>query len=95
MRRVTGRCGRAARRSSSKRWEEFLTWSRETVPGLHRAHLLRDAQDPGRFLSYSRWQDDAARDAWRSHPGFAERFRACRALCDDFSSGDYTLTSNI
>jgi heme-degrading monooxygenase HmoA len=72
-----------------KAWTEFLSWTRETHPALEEASLIRDDDDPGHFLSIAKWQDSSARDAWKQSAGFAERFGACRALCDEFSGTNY------
>lgn len=71
------------------RWHEFLGWTQETHPALIAASLIRDLSDPGHFLSYAEWSDEDARRSWKETEGFAERFGACRALCDDFYGSDY------
>lgn len=72
-----------------ERWKEFLQWTHDTQKSLVSANLIRDERDPSHFISFAEWGDSAARDAWRDEPGFAERFAACRALCEDFYGGDY------
>jgi heme-degrading monooxygenase HmoA len=72
-----------------QRWTEFLTWSRGTFPAMVEAHLLRDKTTPGHFVSFAGWTNPADRAAWKASPEFAERFMACRALCDTMSGSDY------
>lgn len=72
-----------------QRWTEFLTWSRDTFPSLVEAHLLRDSSVPDHFVSFAAWSEPADRAAWKQSDGFAERFMACRALCDTMSGSDY------
>ncbi len=72
-----------------KRWSEFLTWTRETQPGLISASLTRRADDPSHFVSIAEWSDAAARAEWKKSAAFQERFGACRALCREFDGGDY------
>jgi heme-degrading monooxygenase HmoA len=72
-----------------QRWTEFLTWSQGTFPTMVEAHLLRDHQSPGHFVSFAEWTNAADRAAWKQSPQFAERFMACRALCDAMSGSDY------
>jgi len=72
-----------------QRWIEFLTWSRGSFPALVEAHLLRDLGAPGHFVSYAEWSSPADRETWKQSPEFAERFGACRALCDAMNGSDY------
>jgi len=76
------------------RWQAWLSWSAENIPGFVKATLLRDNEDPRHFVSFSPWQDAAARDTWKASAGFAERFAAVRELCDDFRGGDFTLAAS-
>jgi Uncharacterized enzyme involved in biosynthesis of extracellular polysaccharides len=78
-----------------ERWAEFLVWSRETTPGLVTARLLRDRGDPRHVVSFAAWTSAEAREAWRQNPGFAERFGACRALCDDVYGADYDCIVSV
>jgi heme-degrading monooxygenase HmoA len=72
-----------------QRWTEFLTWSRRTHPGLRVAHLMRDDEQPGHYLSISEWADEASRAAWRQAPEFRELYGACVALCETSRGADY------
>lgn len=72
-----------------ERWEEFLSWTRETQPALEQASLIRSTEDPRLFLSFAAWKDPGARNAWKQSEGFAKRFSACRELCDEFMGGDF------
>jgi heme-degrading monooxygenase HmoA len=72
-----------------ERWSEFLGWARETQSSLVNASLIRDDNDSSHFVSFAEWSEAAGRSAWRQDPGFAERFNACRSLCEDFYGGDY------
>ena len=81
------------------RWIAFLSESTKTAEGFGTARLLRDSDDPRRFLSFSEWADAGARDARKSSPGFAKGLAACRELCDDLRrrgllAGRERLTSN-
>ncbi len=72
-----------------ERWTGFLQWTRKDHPALEAASLIRDQGDPRHFLSFASWEDPEARAAWKQSPEFAERFGACRELCDDFYGSDY------
>ncbi|MFJ7066507.1 antibiotic biosynthesis monooxygenase family protein [Streptomyces sp. NPDC101115] len=73
------------------RWRAFLTWTKEANDGFLSARLIRDLNEPRHFVSFSSWRDPAAMKEWQSKPEFAELIGACRALCDDMSSGGYEL----
>src|SRR6266436_6573584 len=72
-----------------QRWTEFLGWTREANPGLISARLVRGTDHPSHFVSISEWTDDASRAAWKESEDFKMRLGACRALCENFESGDY------
>lgn len=78
-----------------ERWQDWLGWTRKTHPNLERARLIRDRGDPRHFVSFAEWEDAASRDAWKQSPEFAEKFGACRKLCDDFYGGDYDEAGSI
>ena len=52
------------------RWQAFITESAQTTPGFGSARLLRDADDPRHFLSFSDWADATSREAWKASPEF-------------------------
>jgi heme-degrading monooxygenase HmoA len=53
-------------------WSEFASWASQR-PGAQTLRLTRDVRNPGRFISFGRWDDaDAVRD-WKSEPEFKER----------------------
>lgn len=70
-------------------WSRFLSWTRDSQPGLAYGRLMRDESDGRHFVSFAEWSDPAARDAWRNSDKFMELFGACRQLCDDFQGGDF------
>ena len=77
------------------RWTEFLDWTRESAPGLLSARLIRDADEPGHFVSFAEWQSLASLNAWRGLADFATKLGACRAICEDFRGTNYTLAVQI
>lgn len=78
-----------------ERWRQFLEWTRASSPGFISARLIRDFGDPRHFVSLAEWESPAALDGWRGNPGFAARFGACRALCDDMSGSNYGLVADV
>jgi heme-degrading monooxygenase HmoA len=77
------------------RWTEFLGWTRAAAPGLRWARLIQDADNARHFISFASWDSQEALRSWRSLPEFAARLGACRALCDDFRGGDYTVVATL
>jgi heme-degrading monooxygenase HmoA len=63
-------------------WQEFAEWSFGTIPGGSWAKLLRDRAQPNRFVSFGPWESLEQIEAWRSHPGFAERVGRIRSLIE-------------
>lgn len=74
-------------------WTEFARWI-VTMDGVETPNLLRD-QETGEYLSYSRWRDAEARDAWRNGPEFPERLGRVRAHVDEFIPSDYELVTEV
>jgi heme-degrading monooxygenase HmoA len=63
-------------------WREFAEWSLATIEGAGWAKLLQDRAQSNRFVSYGPWESLEAIDAWRSHPGFAERIGRIREMIE-------------
>jgi quinol monooxygenase YgiN len=76
-------------------WTEFTEWSLANAPGAETFLLIRDATNPGRFISFGAWEDAGNVAAWRDRPEFQQRLGACRALCDDFVGTDHTLAAAV
>jgi heme-degrading monooxygenase HmoA len=47
------------------------SWVTEPIPGLLSTDLVRETEDPARYLLLSRWTDLAAFRAWQSGPDHA------------------------
>jgi heme-degrading monooxygenase HmoA len=63
-------------------WREFAEWSLATIEGAEWAKLLQDRSQSNRFVSFGPWDSLDAMDAWRAHPGFAERVGRIRELIE-------------
>jgi heme-degrading monooxygenase HmoA len=64
-------------------WQEWVAWS--ALQGLgSSARLLRDVDQPGRFLSFGPWEDLDTVRRWRSLPGFRERLERLQAAVESF-----------
>jgi heme-degrading monooxygenase HmoA len=78
-----------------QRWRAFLTESTRTAEGFGSARLLRDSDDPRRFLSFSDWADARSREAWKATSEFEKGLAACRELCVDFVGSDCSETASV
>jgi heme-degrading monooxygenase HmoA len=68
-----------------RRWRALAEWTLAEVPGATWAKLLRDRAQPNRFVSFGPWEDDAAIEAWRAHPGFGDRVGSIREVLESFA----------
>jgi len=75
-----------------RRWEELADWS--ALQGLKaRAKLLRDADDPSRFVSFGPWESVDAIRGWRGAAGFHERVARLQELVEGFEPRTLELVS--
>jgi heme-degrading monooxygenase HmoA len=75
-----------------RRWEELADCSR--LQGLTApAKLLRDSDDPSRFVSFGLWGSTDAIRRWRGAPGFHERVARLQEVLDDFDPRTLELVS--
>lgn len=65
-------------------WQEFAQWGAQEFPGAGRPTLLRDLDQPNRFVTFGPFRDLDQVAAFRSHPGFRARVGRMRELLDDF-----------
>ena len=75
-----------------RRWEELADWS--ALQGLKaRAKLLRDTDDPSRFVSFGPWESVSAIRGWRGAPGFHERVARLQEVVEGFEPRTLELVS--
>ena len=68
-----------------RRWNEFAQWSAEQ--GLRAsAMLLRDVDEPTRFVSFGPWESLQVIGQWRSLPGFHERVARLNDVLESFEA---------
>lgn len=65
-------------------WSEFADWTEANAAGAGWVKLLRDLDDPDRFVTVGPWASLEAIEAWRALPGWRERVSAIRGLLADF-----------
>lgn len=65
-------------------WREMALWTAtEFAPGA-RAVLVRDRENPARFVSFGPWESDERVASWRESEGFKDRVGRIRQLLDGF-----------
>lgn len=66
-----------------RRWGEWAEWSHHQG-FVEEAILLRDNDDPLRFVSFGSWESVKAIASWRALPGYQERVDRLRQVVDGF-----------
>jgi heme-degrading monooxygenase HmoA len=65
------------------RWSDFAAWS--AAEGLRaRAQLLRDVDEPTRFISFGPWETLDAIRRWRTLSGFQEQLARLSEVVERF-----------
>jgi heme-degrading monooxygenase HmoA len=83
------------------REEEFVAaWramGEATIAEFPAAHgrLLRDVDNPGRFVSFGPWDSLETVDAWRASMPFKEGVARIRELLDAFEPGTYEVSAEV
>jgi heme-degrading monooxygenase HmoA len=66
-----------------RRWTDFADWS--AAEGLTAAaKLLRDLDEPNRFISFGPWETLEAIRRWRTLPGFQEHVARLGEVLEQF-----------
>ena len=75
-------------------WTSFVTWASE-MDGSGTFRLVRDTDQPQRYMSFAPWENNEAQAAWKSLPEFRERIGRVRAHCDDFTPSVFELVTTV
>lgn len=75
-------------------WREFAAWGR-TMPGCGTLRLVRDVENPSRFMSFGPWESFEAQRAWKEHGEFRERIMQVRRHVDDFTPSTLELVTQV
>jgi heme-degrading monooxygenase HmoA len=62
---------------------------------LEQFRLVRDHDDPSRFMSFAPWESFEAQQAWKEEPEFPERIGRVRVHVDDFQPLVYELVTEV
>ena len=76
-------------------WQELAEWTTSEVPGAVWATLLRNLDDPRRFVSFGPWDSMEAVAAWRAMPEFAERVAGIRDLLESFEPAAFEAVVEV
>ena len=75
-------------------WREFATWAR-TMPGCGTLRLVRDLEQPSRFVSFAPWESFETQRAWKESDAFRERIRQVIRHTDEFTPSTYELVTKV
>ena len=75
-------------------WAEFARWASDML-GAGTVRLTRDLRDPGRFVSFARWESIEAVRAWKSSPEFKERMSRVQRHVDAFAPTELELVASF
>ena len=75
-------------------WTSFVTWASE-MAGSGTFRLVRDTDQPQRYMSFAPWESFESQAAWKSTPEFRERIGRVRAHCEDFTPSVFELVTTV
>jgi len=75
-------------------WTNFVNWGRMHA-GSGTFRLVRNVDEPQKYMSFADWESFDAQKAWKSEPEFKERIGRVRSHCIDFQPLVYELVSRI
>jgi heme-degrading monooxygenase HmoA len=75
-------------------WTDFVTWAKEQ-PGSGTFRLVRDTEDPRRFLSFAPWESFEVQNAWKQTDEFSTRMRRVQEHVDNFEPSTYELVTQV
>jgi heme-degrading monooxygenase HmoA len=73
-------------------WTEFASWA-SSMPGSGTLRLVRDLNDPSRFVSFGDWGSIDEVKAWKGSPEFRERMAHVLQHVEDFRPGEMKLVA--
>lgn len=66
-------------------WTEFAKQTFASQPGAIEVVLLRDIENPSRFITAGPWEDQESIDRWRQTKEFQEFFQRAKLLCKEIT----------
>jgi heme-degrading monooxygenase HmoA len=75
-------------------WSDFVTWA-SSFAGSGTFRLVRDLEQPNKYLSFAPWESFEAQQAWKEEPEFRERIGRVRGHCEDFRPATHELVTQV
>ena len=75
-------------------WKAFVAWA-SSMPGSGTFRLVRDVEDPRKFMSFAPWESFEAQRDWKELPEFRERLMRVRSQCEDFQPATLELVAKV
>jgi heme-degrading monooxygenase HmoA len=75
-------------------WTAFVEWA-SSMPGSGTFRLVRDLDQPGRYMSFGSWETFEAQQTWKELPEFRERIGQVRSHCEDFRPTTHELVAEV
>jgi heme-degrading monooxygenase HmoA len=75
-------------------WTAFVTWA-STMSGSGTFRLVRDLDNPGRYMSFAPWDSFEAQAAWKQTPEFRESIGRVRSHCESFEPSTHELVTVV
>jgi heme-degrading monooxygenase HmoA len=75
-------------------WTALAEWTVGVYPGVH-GTLLRDRDEPRRFVSVGPWPSAQSVQEWREHPEFQRRVAEIRGLLESFEPRTLDLVVEV
>lgn len=76
-------------------WRAFAEWTLKNQPGNAKATLLRDEEQPQRFISFGPWKNHESIRSWRNQPEFKKFIAKARDLCEDIKPHTLKAVVNL
>jgi len=75
-------------------WTAFVEWASE-MPGSGVFRLVRDVDQPRRYMSFAPWESFDAQQAWKALPEFPEQIGRVRQHCESFEPFTLELVTSV
>jgi heme-degrading monooxygenase HmoA len=75
-------------------WRDFVSWG-STWEGSGTFRLVRNVDEPSRYMSFAPWESFEAQKAWKENPEFRERIGRVRNHTSDFTPSVFELVTVV
>jgi len=75
-------------------WSEFAAWA-SSRSGARTLRIARDVRNPGRFVSFGRWDDADAVQAWKSSDEFKQRLGRLVKQSSEFEPTELVVLKRV